>query len=1627
MKQRFLVYCFSAIFLLLLCSCKSANIEETTVLSGETEGPITEIAELESDISESDDNDLEDLETPETEQEEEITAAEGEYSRELAKKNQEFRPESAELTEIRIDPQKSQKWTVMVYMIGSNLESALGAASNDIAEMADSGIDLSDKNLILYTGGSTRWQADIPCDRNCVIDLSKDPEERIAASTDGNADMGAKETLSNFVNFCTEYYPAEHYALIFWDHGGGPIWGYGADELFSGDGLLLIEMYQAMKETVFSANQKLDFVGFDACLMGCLENMSIWSLFADYYIGSEELEPGDGWDYHFLNIFNETDDPVQIISAVIDCFRDYYAAKQSEYFNPDLTLSAADLSAVRETQTALSDISKKLQEEVLRGNYTGLASARNDCKVFGLTGKADEEARFSYDLVDLLDYLEKLSNVFPDAAEELSRCISKLIIKNYSNMEHAGGVTLYYPGLNRAQYYETRENYSNLSYHQDYPEFLLQLSRIWQDSDKKDWVFAAPDREDGEYIIQLTEEQQEGIISCSYSILTSLFSEGQYVMMLSNCPVSPDDQGRLHLEADPKLLCLESGGREKAWPASIIEQSAKRTVYETWNSRLLSSGIHYMLRHVYDTEDISIIISEDHKKGKMEIKNVNSVSSGVSASGKQTVNVSDYDLIFNYYHEMIPTYTENGILLPFDEWREGDLSGSNNLVLDDSIGISMIPASESGYELYYLVSFQDAAGNLYVMEPVKIDSVQDYTIQEVPTDLGTLTYHLYEDHAELVDYIGTDKELVLPESVEGVPLTRIGTAFGRTNLTGGTPNELQSIVIPDGVTEIGANAFFNRSALISVRFPEKLESIGDSAFAYTGISEAVLPEAAKRIGTYAFSDCGSLTRVVLPQQTEHIGKGAFAMDPALTEIVLPAGNESYTIYDGALYSKDYKRLLAFPGGRTGSYTVHPDTEEIAPDSFSCTNLTEVILPEGLRSIGNYAFFAAACLHMPHLPESLERVGKYAFSANDFTLGAVDPGTEEQEISIGSRLEYIGSGAFAGVVPRIFTVHPDNPKYSEKDGALLSKAGDSLIEFPLNRRMSMIAPSGVCDIDISVMNQLIQYNFAEVDLYLPDSLIRITGSCRYMYKANVHCSEGSYAEECALKNDWTVTHDTEPVLSEYEYETENGVLKFDIKANHAVLTEYAGTDKEVTVPGEVQGVPVTVIGDGKNYLFRDLSSDMPLESFVIPDTVQEIASSAFAISYYTIILSLPDSITKIGDKAFCGGCHFAENRLPAKLESIGTMAFGDSGFDFQAELHIPETLTDIAPGAFAGVRTPEYILDGKASEHFQVRAGCLYSADGLTMIAAAGSREEASFVIPKGTEVIGDYAFYRSHWLSFREIEIPASVHEIGAYAFSYCSQITDIVFSEGLESIGEKAFYLCDFTKIRLPESCRIVGREAFCSCDRLEYVSLHCESIGERAFSGCEALQDIDFGNNLVTIGKYGFYDTGLKGFVLPDSLKEIGDYAFDLYKSSFSERLQEGETFQLFVGSNLSVIGNNAFGGLPISEFFVSSQNPYFAVVSGFLTDHAGKILLVCPKGLSGTVEIPDGITEIEDYSFYNCLNVDEVVIPDSVIVIHGMAFERTNRDEDGNLIPRFRCSPGSAAETYAVNNDWPLILIQ
>ena len=133
--------------------------------------------------------------------------------------------------------------------------------------------------------------------------------------------------LTRFLDFARENYPAESYGLILWDHGGGPMVGFGMDTAYKGDGLTLPELREALEQSAFKDDSKLEWLAFDACLMASLEVAALLSPYARYMIASQEALPGYGFDYAFLKSLSSSGlTGTEAGRAIIDHTYAYYEA-----------------------------------------------------------------------------------------------------------------------------------------------------------------------------------------------------------------------------------------------------------------------------------------------------------------------------------------------------------------------------------------------------------------------------------------------------------------------------------------------------------------------------------------------------------------------------------------------------------------------------------------------------------------------------------------------------------------------------------------------------------------------------------------------------------------------------------------------------------------------------------------------------------------------------------------------------------------------------------------------------------------------------------------------------------------------------------------------------------------------------------------------------------------------------------------------------------------------------------------------------------------------------------------------------------------------------------------------------
>ena len=281
-------------------------------------------------------------------------------------------------------------WTIMMYICGSNLESENGLASMDIDEILSVNGQPDDINIIMETGGSKSWT-------NTQISSSKlgrfhvDNKTLIKDAEISNASMGKTSTFTSFMNWGLENYPAEKVGVIFWNHGGA-LDGVCSDEKYDNDSLLNSEVKSALI-SVFQTqglDHKLEFIGYDACLMAVQDVASFNSQFFNYMVCSEETETGYGWTYDGwvddLYAYKPTE---TVLKAICDSFISSCDSMYGSHSKNDQTLAVLKLSNMAAYCEAFETMASAIKSKA----KSDIASFRNILK--NCKGYADEKMGYS--------------------------------------------------------------------------------------------------------------------------------------------------------------------------------------------------------------------------------------------------------------------------------------------------------------------------------------------------------------------------------------------------------------------------------------------------------------------------------------------------------------------------------------------------------------------------------------------------------------------------------------------------------------------------------------------------------------------------------------------------------------------------------------------------------------------------------------------------------------------------------------------------------------------------------------------------------------------------------------------------------------------------------------------------------------------------------------------------------------------------------------------------------------------------------------------------------------------------------------------------------------------------------
>lgn len=355
----------------------------------------------------------------------------------------------------------TDKVTVMVYMCGSDLESDGGAATADINEMLYA--NASDQvNVVIQTGGASEWQ-------NNVIDA--DTNQRWLVTSEGlelvgdagQQNMTDPQTLADFVRFCAENYPANRNILVFWDHGGGTLGGYGSDEHYPDGTMSLAQIDQALTD----AGTIFDWIGFDCCMMGTVETAFVAEKHADYLIASQRSEPGGGWYYtDWLNAIAENPSlsSPEVGKIIVDSF---IREEQNGDYGDELTLSMIDLTSFAPFMDALYAYLASVNTELVDTSaYKEVSKARYDSRSIG-----EEE----YDQVDL-NYL--VNNISLGDSTELLRKLDDTVLISEETAAHYAGLSLYFPYVSIESVGDTLDTAKSIGLDTSYQKFVSDFASL---------------------------------------------------------------------------------------------------------------------------------------------------------------------------------------------------------------------------------------------------------------------------------------------------------------------------------------------------------------------------------------------------------------------------------------------------------------------------------------------------------------------------------------------------------------------------------------------------------------------------------------------------------------------------------------------------------------------------------------------------------------------------------------------------------------------------------------------------------------------------------------------------------------------------------------------------------------------------------------------------------------------------------------------------------------------------------------------------------------------------------------------------------------------------------------------
>ena len=712
---------------------------------------------------------------------------------------------------------------------------------------------------------------------------------------------------------------------------------------------------------------------------------------------------------------------------------------------------------------------------------------------------------------------------------------------------------------------------------------------------------------------------------------------------------------------------------------------------------------------------------------------------------------------------------------------------------------------------------------------------------------------------------------------------------------------------------------------------------------------------------------------------------------------------------------------------------------------------ELIIPDSVTSIGDYAFSGCAGLTSVTIPDSVTSIGDGAFYNCYRLIEVYNKST--LSITAGSS----SNGYVALYAKNVYTNEGGSKLTTDENGYVIYTDGDEKILVAYHGTNTELALP-------SYITKIYQYAFYNckglTSITIPDSVTSIGDfafyNCTGLTSVTIPDSVTSIGDfafyNCTSLTtvNWNAIACTSAGSSSYPiFKGCSNLATVNIGDNVKIIPSDAfyGCTGLTTVYWNATAC--TSAGSWNHPIFYNCSN---LVTVNIGDNVKIIPSYVFYNCTGLTNITIPDSVTSVGERAFLGCTGLTSVTIGNSVTSIGIYAFEDC-----------TGLTTVNWNATACTSAGSYnspIFKG-CSNLATVNIG-----DNVKIIpshAFYGCTGLTSVTIPDSVTSIGSSAFEDCTGLT--SVTIPNSVTSIGSYAFAFCNGLTTVNWNatactsagsssypifkgcsnlatvnigDNVKIIPSYAFEDCTgLTSVTIPDSVTSIGSDAFIGCTGLTSVTIGSgvTSIDNFAFTGCTGLTSVTIGGSVTSIGWSAFSScTGLTSVTIGSGVTSINDSAFDgctgltTVNWNATACTRAGSSgYPIFeycsnlttvnIGDNVKIIPSYAFYGCyKLIEVYNkssltitagSSDNGYVAYYAkNVYTNEGGskltedengyiiytdgdKKILVTYLGTNTELILPSYITEINQYAFYNCNGLTSVTIPDSVTSIGDNAF--------------------------------------